>query len=77
MNRVFITFDDGRKDNFANAFLTLKGADLKATFFVTTGFVDKTFVTNDFGEGRAPLSVEELQMMKMGGWKLAATATST
>ena len=70
MNRVFITFDDGRKDNFANAFLTLKDASLKATFFVTTGFIDGTFVTNDFGEGRAPLSVQELQIMKDGGMEI-------
>lgn len=70
MNRIFITFDDGRKDNFANAFLILKKAGLKATFFITTGFIDGTFATSDFGEGRDPLSVKELQTMENAGMEI-------
>ena len=71
MKRIFITFDDGRKDNYENSFLILKEAGLKATFFITTGFIDGTFITDGFGKGRAPLSLEELQAMKDAGMEIA------
>jgi peptidoglycan/xylan/chitin deacetylase (PgdA/CDA1 family) len=38
---VMITFDDGYRDNFENAFPILKQENVAATFFVTTGFLDK------------------------------------
>ncbi|HBN75315.1 MAG TPA: polysaccharide deacetylase [Planctomycetaceae bacterium] len=38
---VLITFDDGYRDNYDLAFPVLKAADVPATFFVATGFVDQ------------------------------------
>jgi peptidoglycan/xylan/chitin deacetylase (PgdA/CDA1 family) len=37
---VIITFDDGYRDNYSEAFQILKAHGASATFFVTTGFVD-------------------------------------
>jgi peptidoglycan/xylan/chitin deacetylase (PgdA/CDA1 family) len=37
---VLITFDDGYLDNYTEAFPVLKNYGAKATFFITTGFLD-------------------------------------
>jgi peptidoglycan/xylan/chitin deacetylase (PgdA/CDA1 family) len=37
---IILTFDDGYIDNYQNAFQILQEFELKATFFVATGFVD-------------------------------------
>jgi len=39
---VWVTFDDGWEDNYTNAFPILKKYNIPATFFITTGFVNKT-----------------------------------
>lgn len=38
---VWITFDDGYKDNYTNALPILKKYNIPATIFVTTGYVNK------------------------------------
>jgi len=38
--RVMITFDDGYRDNYSNAYPILKSHGIPATFFITTGFLD-------------------------------------
>ncbi|MDR4507109.1 MAG: polysaccharide deacetylase family protein [Candidatus Brocadiaceae bacterium] len=38
---VWVTFDDGYKDNYKNAYPIFKKYKIPATFFVTTGFINK------------------------------------
>lgn len=45
---VWVTFDDGYKDNYINAYPILKKYKIPATFFVTSGFVNnESFMTWD------------------------------
>lgn len=44
---VSITFDDGRLDNFTNALPILEKHNLRATFFITTGFIDESIDLNE------------------------------
>lgn len=39
---VIITFDDGYKDNYTEAFPILKKYNLQATFFITTDYIETT-----------------------------------
>jgi peptidoglycan/xylan/chitin deacetylase (PgdA/CDA1 family) len=46
---VWVTFDDGYKDNYTNAFPVLEKYGIPATFFVTTGYVNKeTICVEDY-----------------------------
>lgn len=38
---MMLTFDDGYRDNFSVAFPILKSHGISATFFITTGFIDR------------------------------------
>jgi len=46
-NAICITFDDGYKDNISNAQKILLKYNLKATFFIATGYIDDGIMWND------------------------------
>ena len=61
--RVVLSFDDGRSDNYENAFPILKKYGLTASIHITTGFIDGSFVTDEFGKNMKPIPVPCLAEM--------------
>lgn len=61
--KICLSFDDGRIDSFYAAYKILTNAKLNASFHIATGFIDGTYISNDFGNDRKPLSKEHLLEM--------------
>lgn len=59
---VVLTFDDGFRDFYTNAFPILDSFGFKATVFVSTGCIDRNFVT-----GRACLRTQEIIELARNG----------
>ena len=70
MNIVF-SFDDGRSDAY-HAFEILKKHGLTGSFHITTGFIDGSFSTEAFGEGRKPLKIDQLLEMAKSGMDISS-----
>jgi peptidoglycan/xylan/chitin deacetylase (PgdA/CDA1 family) len=75
---ITITFDDGYRDNFTEAAPLLKEADLTATFFVSTGFIDydRDFphdLRDQNPSGRFPkLMWDDLRQMEADGFEIGS-----
>lgn len=66
-----LSFDDGRKDNVNLVLPILEKYGFRATFFITTGFVDGTFKSDEFGQNREALSVSDCTFLAKKGMEIA------
>lgn len=72
MKYVSITFDDGRKDNYTEAFPIMNKNKLTGTIFCTTGFIDKTWEKpTDWLSAGEPIKIEQLLELRKNGWEIA------
>lgn len=65
-NTVCVTLDDGYRNNYANAFPILKKYGIKATIFLITDLLGKSF-TDSRGTTRAILTEAEVREMAASG----------
>ena len=69
--KVIFSFDDGRADAI-NAAKILTKYGLKGTFHITTGFIDKSFLTKDFGEDTKPLTKKDIEWILDNGMEISS-----
>lgn len=63
MNKVVLSFDDGRKDTVRAYSEILKPLGLSATFNVTIGYIDKSINEEDYPSMHEAMSIDELLML--------------
>ncbi len=76
MITVCLSFDDGRIDSYSIAFALLSQCGLKASFHITTGFIDGTFKQECFGLGRKPVTIDNLLEMNGAGMDISSHGNS-
>jgi len=72
---VWVTFDDGYKDNYINAYPILRKYKIPATFFITTGYINKKVTPYDLFIGNADLlfmSWNEIKELSRNGFSIGA-----
>lgn len=69
--RICFSFDDGRSDSYL-ASLILNEYSLKGTFHITTGFIDGTYITDEFGTNMSPLSILQIKEMLSKGMEISS-----
>ncbi|MEW6102055.1 MAG: polysaccharide deacetylase family protein [Candidatus Omnitrophota bacterium] len=70
-NPLWVTFDDGYKDNFTNAYPVLRKFNIPATFFITTDYIDKLQAENNLF-----MSWDEIRNLKNEGFSVGAHTKS-
>jgi peptidoglycan/xylan/chitin deacetylase (PgdA/CDA1 family) len=73
---VWVTFDDGWKDNYTNALPILKKYSIPATFFVTTGYVNKTVMPEKTFDNDAFMNWQEIKEVSEAGISIGAHTVS-
>lgn len=71
MKDIILTFDDGRIDNYTVAYPIMKKYGVKATIYITTGFVDGTWKEYDWSSARGAMSGENVKEMYDDGFEIA------
>lgn len=69
---VSITFDDGRIDNYLEAYPVMKENDIEGTIFCTTGYIDGSWQKpSSWRSAGNPLTIDQLSELKGAGWEIA------
>lgn len=72
MVSICLSFDDGRMDQFINAFHILSKYDLVGTFHITSGYIDGTFNPDHFIGSPAPMKVENVLEIYESGMEISS-----
>jgi peptidoglycan/xylan/chitin deacetylase (PgdA/CDA1 family) len=73
---VWITFDDGWKDNYISALPILKKYNIPATFFVTTGYVNRVVVPDKHSDRDVFMDWQEIREVAREGISIGAHTVS-
>jgi peptidoglycan/xylan/chitin deacetylase (PgdA/CDA1 family) len=73
---VWVTFDDGWKDNYTNAFPILKKYNIPATLFVTTGYVNKIVTPKRASGSDIFMNWQEIKEVAQNGISIGAHTVS-
>lgn len=71
MKRIILTFDDGRGDNYLNAFPIMKKYGLVGTVFITTGYIDGSYVNSEWKSAGTSMDLPQLMEMRDYGFEMA------
>ncbi len=71
-NRVCLSFDDGRMDNYTNVIPILERYGLKGTFNITTAYIDGTIPTEYRPCKNDPMTIEQIREIYAAGHEIAA-----
>ena len=71
MKYVALTFDDGREDNASVAYPILERCGMKATLFVTTGYIDRSWTRDpEWAYSGEPMTLAQLRQLRDADWEI-------
>ena len=74
MKKCFLSlsFDDGRLDNYENAYQIMKKYNIKGTFHIITGFTDNSIKIQKIDPASSVISKEKMNEMKKDGNEISS-----